>query len=82
MMTQEAQSQTATGLRFASALSRKTDTEAAVRDLADAVRIGKRRHIWMAAIAAPAISAGLQALEETHLPCGAQPAEALAALCR
>jgi small ligand-binding sensory domain FIST len=39
MMTQETQSQTATGLRFASALSRKTDTEAAVRDLADAVRI-------------------------------------------
>ena len=39
MMTQEAQSQTATGLRFASALSRKTDTEAAVRDLADAVRM-------------------------------------------
>ena len=39
MMTQETQSQTATGLRFASALSRKTDTEAAVRDLADAVRM-------------------------------------------
>jgi CheY-like chemotaxis protein len=50
--------------------------------VADAVRIGKRRHIWMAAIAAPAISAGLQALEETHLPCGAHPADALAALCR
>jgi hypothetical protein len=44
MVTQEAQSQTATELRFASALSRKTDTEAAVRDLADAVRmqIGQR----------------------------------------
>lgn len=39
MMTQETQSATATGLRFASALSRKTDTEAAVRDLADAVRL-------------------------------------------
>ena len=39
MVTQETQSQTATGLRFASALSRKTDTEAAVRDLADAVRM-------------------------------------------
>lgn len=39
MMTQETQSATATGLRFASALSRKTDTEAAVRDLADAVRV-------------------------------------------
>jgi small ligand-binding sensory domain FIST len=39
MMTQETQSATATGLRFASALSKKTDTEAAVRDLADAVRL-------------------------------------------
>ena len=39
MVKQETQSQTATGLRFASALSRKTDTEAAVRDLADAVRM-------------------------------------------
>ena len=39
MMTQKTQSATATGLRFASALSRKTDTEAAVRDLADAVRL-------------------------------------------
>ena len=39
MVTQEAQSHTATGLRFMSALSRKTDTEAAVRDLADAVRM-------------------------------------------
>lgn len=39
MVTQETQSQTTTGLRFASALSRKTDTEAAVRDLADAVRM-------------------------------------------
>jgi small ligand-binding sensory domain FIST len=39
MVTQEAQNQTATGLRFASALSRRTDTEAAVRDLADAVRM-------------------------------------------
>ena len=39
MVTQETQSQTATGIRFASALSRKTDTEAAVRDLADAVRM-------------------------------------------
>jgi len=38
MVTQEAQHRTAAGLRFASALSRKTDTEAAVRDLADAVR--------------------------------------------
>ena len=38
MMTQTAQSNTSTTLRFASALSRKTDTEAAVRDLADAVR--------------------------------------------
>lgn len=38
MITQPAQSQTSTALRFASALSRKTDTEAAVRDLADAVR--------------------------------------------
>jgi len=38
-MTQETQSATATGLRFASALSKKTDTEAAVRDLADAVRL-------------------------------------------
>ena len=38
MVTQETQSQTTTGLRFASALSRKTDTEAAVRDLADAVK--------------------------------------------
>jgi CheY-like chemotaxis protein len=50
--------------------------------VADAVRIGKRRHMWMAAIAAPAIAAGLQALEDTHLPCGARPADALAALCR
>src|SRR5262245_34983546 len=39
MVTQETQSQAATGLRFASALSRKTDTEAAIRDLADAVRM-------------------------------------------
>lgn len=39
MVTQETQRQTATELRFASALSRKTDTEAAVRDLADAVRM-------------------------------------------
>ena len=38
MTTQTAQSNTSTALRFASALSRKTDTEAAVRDLADAVR--------------------------------------------
>src|SRR6476469_9550142 len=45
MVTQEIQSQTATGLRFASALSRKTDTEAAVRDLADAVRM----HVGQAA---------------------------------
>jgi small ligand-binding sensory domain FIST len=43
MVTQETQDHTATGLRFASVLSKKTDTEAAVRDLADAVRmqIGK-----------------------------------------
>ena len=46
MVTQEAQSHTATGLRFMSALSRKTDTEAAVRDLADAVRM----HIGRTAI--------------------------------
>ena len=39
MVTQETQSRAATGLRFASALSRKPDTEAAVRDLADAVRM-------------------------------------------
>src|SRR5690349_15257870 len=39
MVTQETQHHTAAGLRFASALSRKTDTEAAVRDLADAVRM-------------------------------------------
>jgi small ligand-binding sensory domain FIST len=39
MVTQETQNHTATGLRFASALSRKTDTEAAVRDLADAARM-------------------------------------------
>jgi small ligand-binding sensory domain FIST len=39
MVTQETQSQTATGLRFASALSTNTDTEAAVRDLSDAVRM-------------------------------------------
>jgi small ligand-binding sensory domain FIST len=39
MVTQDSQSQTATGLQFASALSKKTDTEAAVRDLADAVRL-------------------------------------------
>jgi len=38
MMTQQTHSQTSTALRFASALSRNTDTEAAVRDLADAVR--------------------------------------------
>ncbi len=38
MITQPAQSRISTGLQFASALSRKTDTEAAVRDLADAVR--------------------------------------------
>jgi small ligand-binding sensory domain FIST len=44
MVIQQTQSQTSTALRFASALSRKTDTEAAVRDLADAVRaqIGQR----------------------------------------
>ena len=44
MMTQQAQSQTSTALRFASALSRKSDTEAAVRDLGDAVRaqLGQR----------------------------------------
>lgn len=39
MVTQETHNQTATELRFASALSRKTDTEAAVRDLADAIRM-------------------------------------------
>lgn len=39
MVTQATQSQTTTGLRFASALSKKTDAEAAVRDLADAVRM-------------------------------------------
>ena len=39
MVTQETDNQTATSLRFASALSRKTDTEAAVRDLGDAVRL-------------------------------------------
>lgn len=38
MITQPAQSQTSTMLQFASAISRKTDTEAAVRDLADAIR--------------------------------------------
>jgi small ligand-binding sensory domain FIST len=38
MITQPAQSNTSTMLQFASALSRKTDTEAAVRDLADAIR--------------------------------------------
>jgi small ligand-binding sensory domain FIST len=38
MMTQTIQSNTSTALLFASALSHKTDTEAAVRDLADAVR--------------------------------------------
>lgn len=38
MITQPAQSQTSTTLQFASAISRKTDTEAAVRDLADAIR--------------------------------------------
>ena len=38
MMTQQTHSQTSAALRFASALSRNTDTEAAVRDLADAVR--------------------------------------------
>ena len=44
MVTQQAQRQTSTALRFASALSRKSDTEAAVRDLADAVRaqLGQR----------------------------------------
>src|SRR5689334_1250640 len=39
MVTQETQSPTVTGLRFASALSTNTDTEAAVRDLADAIRM-------------------------------------------
>ncbi len=38
MMTQTTQSNTSTALLFASALSHKTDTEAAVRDLADAIR--------------------------------------------
>ncbi len=38
MITHQTQSQTAVRPRFASSLSRKTDTEAAVRDLADAVR--------------------------------------------
>jgi small ligand-binding sensory domain FIST len=38
MITHQTQSQTAVRPRFASALSRKTDTEAAIRDLADAVR--------------------------------------------
>jgi small ligand-binding sensory domain FIST len=38
MITQPAQSRTSTTLQFASAISRKTDTEAAVRDLADAIR--------------------------------------------
>ncbi len=38
MITQPAQSHTSTTLQFASAISRKTDTEAAVRDLADAIR--------------------------------------------
>jgi small ligand-binding sensory domain FIST len=43
-MIAQAQKQTSAALQFASALSRKTDTEAAVRDLADAVRaqIGER----------------------------------------
>lgn len=38
MITQQAQNQISAALHFASALSRKTDTEAAVRDLADAIR--------------------------------------------
>jgi small ligand-binding sensory domain FIST len=38
MITRQSQSQTAVRPRFASALSRKTDTEAATRDLADEVR--------------------------------------------
>jgi small ligand-binding sensory domain FIST len=38
-MITQAQNHSSTLLRFASALSRKTDTEAAVRDLADAVRV-------------------------------------------
>jgi len=38
MITQATQHKTSTTLQFASALSRKTDTEAAVRDLADAIR--------------------------------------------
>jgi len=38
MMTQVTQHKISTTLQFASAISRKTDTEAAVRDLADAIR--------------------------------------------
>ncbi|HXH86648.1 MAG TPA: FIST N-terminal domain-containing protein [Nitrospira sp.] len=38
MIIQATQHKTSTTLQFASALSRKTDTEAAVRDLADAIR--------------------------------------------
>ncbi len=38
MITQATPSNASTALQFASALSRKTDTEAAVRDLADAIR--------------------------------------------
>ena len=38
MMTQVTQHKISTTLQFAFAISRKTDTEAAVRDLADAIR--------------------------------------------
>lgn len=49
--------------------------------IAEAVRIGARRHMWMAAVASAATAAGLQALRETCLPCGASLQEALVALC-
>lgn len=49
MMTHTLQSNTSAALLFASALSHKTDTEAAVRDLADAVRAQlDRAHVELA----------------------------------
>lgn len=49
--------------------------------VADALRIATRRRMWMGAAASAATAAGLQALQETCLPCGRTLAEALEAVC-
>ncbi len=50
--------------------------------VAEALRIATRRRMWMGAAASAATAAGLQALQETCLPCGRTLAEALEAVCQ